>query len=141
MDQLTVDQLGQDQLTVDQLTYYPLIVAGDFNLDVNRRDDKHYDRAKQLSLWTETADSLGLQWCETGPTYKSHGVFQGQHRISTLDYVFAWVRGGGTAVLVPDALSDHSPVLATFRAPGVMRREKERRTTRDWKRTNWDLLR
>ena len=56
--------------------------------------------------------STGLDLLPTGPTFKSFGKFSRGHHISTLDQVYVSETVPARAILLPDAVTDHFPVLA-----------------------------
>ena len=61
----------------------------------------------------------------TGPTFKSDGSFDGTHKMATLDHVYSRSSDVGVAKVLPDAGSDHSPVVATVHV-GAARAKKKR---------------
>ena len=116
-----------------------LIVAGDFNLDPTRRGDTSYYQNSLLNTFLEATDEHGLQWVRTGPTFKSDGKFDGQHRVSTIDLVFGRTMRPLQAETLDFAASDHAPVLAWI--PTVLSKPKTlTKVSRDWSYLNFDHL-
>ena len=116
-----------------------LYLAGDFNLDIARADDPNYYKQHLLHRWTAFTEELGLRWSETGPTFMSDGIFNGEHRFSTIDHVYARTRYDVTSYVLPDLTSDHRPVLA--RVSGVQARKKRQtRQDRNWSAMDKDAL-
>ena len=112
-----------------------LLVVGDLNLDMARADNLDYYRHSLLSRWKSLCEEHSLIWMPTGPTFKSDGSFDGTHKMATLDHVYSRSSDVGVAKVLPDAGSDHSPVVATVHvgAARAKKKDKKRRTERNWK--------
>ena len=120
--------------------YKTFHVVGDINLDVSREGDKEYYKKALLSRWNNLMTELGLVWAETGPTYKSFGRHQGQHRISTIDLIYSRGREMKATVL-PDGTSDHWPVLAEAKNASKSALPKRvSRQDRNWRNINTSAL-
>ena len=90
-------------------------IAGDINLDADKYTCRTLPAgSKELyESWLELTSTHGLDLLPTGPTFKSFGKFNGgRHHISTLDQVFVSESIPARAYLLPDAVTDHFPVLA-----------------------------
>ena len=133
--------------------YKTLHICGDFNLNPWRIRDEDYYRKGLLQRWCDLALEIGLKWAETGPTFRSHGQFGNEHRLSTIDLVYSRSARVTEASVLPDALSDHSPVFAVIKnAPQACKPKKETRQDRNWQKMditalethllnwNWDPL-
>ena len=91
-----------------------VLLMGDFNLDVERLQDKSYCRqhlARHLSM---TLADLGLTYHKTPPTYRSHGTFNGTCRLSTIDHVYSHALAIEDATTLSSTMTDHWPVAATL---------------------------
>eukprot|EP00095_Tigriopus_kingsejongensis_P005365 maker-scaffold34_size539781-snap-gene-3.22 protein:Tk05365 transcript:maker-scaffold34_size539781-snap-gene-3.22-mRNA-1 annotation:"open rectifier potassium channel protein 1" len=64
-----------------------IIVLGDFNLDSHRAGDATSSRWALRGNLLEAVEATGLEYSPTPPTWRSHGLFQGSHRVSCLDHV------------------------------------------------------
>ena len=118
-----------------------LHICGDINLDPTRREDGVYYRRTLLKKWCALMDELGLKWAETGPTYKSHGLFSGEHKLSTIDLVYSRSAGVTEATVLPDGGTDHSPVYAVIKGtPDSRRLKRETRQDRNWQNMDSALL-
>jgi hypothetical protein len=92
-----------------------IVLLGDMNLDVSRKDDKLYYRRDLTIEFMDAVESTGLEYMSTGYTWHSYGRFLNgsgnyvqQH--SVIDHCY--VAGLAAQVqLLPDATTDHSPVL------------------------------
>ena len=121
--------------------YKTLHICGDFNLNPRRLTDEDYYRKGLLQRWCDLALEIGLKWAETGPTFRSHGQFGNEHRLSTIDLVYSRCARVTEASVLPDALSDHSPVFAVIRnAPQVCKPKKETRQDRNWQKMDITAL-
>ena len=110
-------------------------IAGDINLDPSRAEDEDYYKKALLKRWINLMAELGMSWAETGPTYKSYGSRQGQHKYSTIDLIYT--RGKDMiATVLPDGTGDHWPILAEVR-DGTKRGKPKRETRRD---RNWKSM-
>jgi endonuclease/exonuclease/phosphatase (EEP) superfamily protein YafD len=111
-----VSQLAKmSDLLADLSLKGQICLAGDLNLDIPRLHDPSYYRSCLLQDWLATVgDRLGLKWLHTEPTFKSDGLFSGSHRTATLDHIYIPADTDAQVSLLPDAMSDHSPVLATI---------------------------
>jgi hypothetical protein len=117
-----------------------VILMGDFNLAIELKDDAAYSRHKMLNEFTAATAAAGLEYLPTSTTWHSYGRFLDGggaststaatasavtastststatatrvQRHSTLDHCY--VAGVSAQVrLLPDATTDHSPVLLT----------------------------
>ena len=110
-----------------------LHVSGDINLDPTRGGDKTYYKKPLLRKWLALMEECGLKWAETAKTWKSHGVFNGAHKQSTIDVVYSRCSGVIEAKLLLDAGTDHCPVQAVIKDLSDTRRSKrETRQDRVW---------
>ena len=88
-------------------------IVGDINLDAGKFESIPHASRELYESWLEIASTNGLDLLPTGPTFKSFGKFQGgRHHVSTLDQVYVSESVPATAFLLPDAITDHFPVLA-----------------------------
>ena len=102
--------------------------------------DLDYYRIHMLTLWLELCEEHGLRWVETGPTFKSDGTFNGAKKTAVLDHFYARCAGNITVEVLPDAASDHAPVLATISKENLRNTTQgQYRTGRNWKNLNKDL--
>ncbi len=104
-----------------------VVLLGDLNLDVARRDDAGYYRRHMLGMFFSLLSELGfvLHNDLNTPTFKSHGSFQTalglRHRESVLDLICSL----GTLDQCPvvrvlaNAAGDHRPVLAAYPLHGA----------------------
>ena len=93
-----------------------ICVMGDFNLDMSRMGDLLYARKELLLKWTNALNAAGLTWLQTGPTWRSYGCFINGHRTSIIDHVYvsANLADHTAAVVLKDASTDHSPIIASL---------------------------
>ena len=119
--------------------YKSLYLAGDFNLDMARAHDPEYYKLVLLQRWSSFTEELGLRWAETGPTFMSDGVFNGEQRFSTLDHVYARTSYDVTSQVLPDLTSDHRPVMAKV-ARVQARKRRQTRQDRNWRALDKDTL-
>jgi hypothetical protein len=101
---------------IDQITRAAetprFVLMGDFNLNVERKDDPSYSRRKLTNEFTAAVTATGFKYLETPTTFHSYGRFLDGHvqRHSTLDHCY--VVGVNAAVkLLPNATTDHQPLL------------------------------
>ncbi len=102
--------------------YKNVLVAGDFNLDVNRINDALYCRRSLLSAHLVEMEAAGFSFA--GPftdTYTSHGKYGAKKvsRTSRLDHVYlaGIISREAEVVALPNAATDHRPVLASVLVP------------------------
>ncbi|XP_059083697.1 uncharacterized protein LOC131880977, partial [Tigriopus californicus] len=81
-----------------------VVLTGDLNLDVSRVDDKGYHRHSLLTKLLSDLTEAGLEYIPTGPTWVSHGTFQGFHRTSTIDHTYVF-GASVTVTVLPDSTS------------------------------------
>ena len=112
-----------------------LIIVGDINLDIARKDDQTYYNLQRLLKWLDLIDETGLAWLETKYTYKSYGKHDGEHHYSTLDHVYqrGFLNCECTINVLDSAPTDHYPVVATFSKALNIRKPLETRTERNFK--------
>ena len=65
-----------------------IIIAGDINLDMARIEDPNYYNSVRLHRWLQAMEECGLSWLPTGFTYQSYGIYDGEHRRSTIDHIY-----------------------------------------------------
>ena len=120
----------------------PIFLLGDTNLDISRLDQAEYKRRPMLLQWLDLVTRLGSAWLPTPPTWTSYGLHNGNHRRSTIDQVFAPFPDGSTADVLPDAATDHHPVLATalVNRPPPMSGRLPRRTQRNFASVDYTAL-
>ncbi len=124
-----------------------VLLMGDLNLDVARKDDEKYYRRNMLTALLSLLEELGfvLENDLASPTYKSHGCFQTaeglQHRESVLDLICSLgVRNlRPTVRVLANAAGDHRPVLASYPLCAVGFTVKEK-CCRDLKRVTPEAL-
>ena len=88
-------------------------MTGDINLDAGKFGSIPAASRELYESWLELTSTNGLDLLPTGPTYKSFGKHQGgRHYISTLDQVYVSDSISARAILMPDAVTDHFPVIA-----------------------------
>ena len=101
-------------------------IAGDINLDAAKYQSIPAGAKALYESWLDMTSSTGLDLLQTGPTFKSFGKFQGgRHHISTLDQVYISESVPARAILLPDAVTDHFPVLADLQVQSKGARPKE----------------
>ena len=96
-------------------------IAGDINLDASRYESIPAGAKELYEAWLELTSNHGLDLLPTGPTFKSFGKFKvkgGEHHISTLDQIYVSESIPATAYLMPDAATDHYPVVADLQSEG-----------------------
>lgn len=110
---------------------YSVVLAGDVNLNMARQVPDGYSPWPLLRKFREAMDAADLHWLPTGSTWRSYGKHDGQHRESIIDVIFVSGKlSPCTATLLPDAPSDHFPVLLSLaaddakvtRRPGKMKK-------------------
>ena len=117
--------------------YKTMFVLGDLNLDPNRQEEELYYKRVLLERWTNLMEELGLQWAPTGPTFKSYGLFNGNHILSTLDLVYSRSNREVVATVLSDGGCDHWPVLASLKgAPSGRGPKRVTRRDRNWQKIN-----
>ena len=94
-----------------------LVFLGDFNLDQHRPDDATYRYRSLLGVLNEGMTAAGLDYVPTPPTWRSNGLYGGNHRTSCIDHIYYKGEVSGVAVL-PDAITDHLPIVARVEAAG-----------------------
>jgi hypothetical protein len=89
-----------------------VILLGDFNLNVERREDKTYGRQGLLNKFAAATAATGFEYLPTPTTWSSYGRFQdGQvQRHSTIDHCYV-IGVRATVSVLPDATTDHRPLL------------------------------
>ena len=121
--------------------YKTLHVCGDINIDPTRHEEADYYKKALLNKWCSVTEELGLVWARTGPTYRSHGCFGGEHRLSTIDLVYSRCAMETEVTVLTDSGTDHSPIHALIK--GVQKAsmpKRETRQDRNWKNINSDAL-
>jgi hypothetical protein len=123
----------------------PLLLLGDFNYDMQKIANSSYTHRTKLVSWLEFLQERALSWIPTGPTFVSHGTRGGKHSRSTLDHVYATAGLDPEVDVLPDAPSDHYPLLVSLsnlrHGPTAGRREKlERVQVRDFEGINFDAM-
>ncbi len=111
-----------DQITEIAEEYSRVLIMGDFNLDMARKEDPGYYRRRLLKLLLNCIEQTefsitNLQYM--APTYYSHGVFDdgdgsSSHKTSILNHIY--FRGLPTPLftVLPTAMTDHRPVTVEF---------------------------
>ncbi len=102
-----------------------ILVAGDLNLDWARRKDVKYYRRRMLAehcCCLEELDLIVANELDPSPTYRSHAIFtdgKGDKaaRESVLDHLLYHGLATPTFRVLPHAITDHRPILATFELP------------------------
>ena len=97
-------------------------IAGDINLDATKYQSIPHSDRQLYESWLDITNNNGLDLLHTGPTFKSFGKHKGQHYISTLDQVYVSETILAEAIQLPDAVTDHFPVLAELQVRGVKTR-------------------
>ena len=100
-----------------------ICLAGDFNLDA-RRLLTGCQLPPFYRSWKDYSASLGLDLLRTSPTFKSFGPIRGKHHISTLDHVYVSSSIPASATALPDAATDHFPVLACIEVGKKLQRSQ-----------------
>ena len=109
-------------------------LCGDMNIDPTRTEEADYYKKTLLNKWCSVTEELGLAWTETGPTFRSHGRFDGEHRVSTIDLVYSRSVMETMVSVLPDSGSDHSPLFAVIEGTKKSSNPKrETRQDRNWK--------
>ena len=91
--------------------YKSVTVMGDFNLDTFRPDDESYTRRALLHALIDGMALAGLEYWPTKYTYRSHGRYNGEHRLSCLDHVYDTGTTVAEVSVLSDSATDHRPVL------------------------------
>ena len=91
---------------------YDMCLAGDINLDAQQFASLPSDL---YTSWIDLTTMYGLDLLETTPTYKSFGKHNGRHYISTLDQIYVSNTIPAGADAMPDAATDHFPVIGRLR--------------------------
>ena len=86
-------------------------LAGDFNFDAGL-PATGCQLPRLYRTWRNFVTSTGLDLLPTSPTFKSFGPIRGRYHISTLDHIYVSPSLPATATTLPDAATDHFPVLA-----------------------------
>ena len=137
------DQLdGLISFIEESVSEKPIFLLGDTNLDISKLDLTEYKRRPLLLRWLDLVKRLGSTWLPTPPTWTSYGLHNGDHRRSTIDRVYVPYPDGSTVVVLPDAATDHHPVLATARInkPPPMSGRLPRRTQRNFASVDYTAL-
>ncbi len=93
------------------------IVAGDFNLDYERKEDTAYYRHNMISTHLSYMEGMGFKYMSPHTaTYNSHGLYRSgggviSRRSSKLDHVYALGLGSLNVHTHPYAATDHFPVM------------------------------
>ena len=98
-----------------------LVILGDFNLDHSRASDKNYDRKQVLQDWQEGLATSSLTYHPTTDTWHSYGTFGEDNRASAIDHVYTSneLANDVSVSVLPDAITDHLPVLALLSTHSV----------------------
>ena len=94
-----------------------IFILGDLNLDLSRKEDNTYYRRPFLQRWCDFLEEHGIEWAYTGHTFKSDGIFNGNHRTATLDHIYYRSSADVDATVLSNSASDHSPVTAMATLP------------------------
>ena len=102
--------------------YSRVLIMGDANLDVSRVGDTRYYRRRLLKLLLgclEQSDLLLANLQNLSPTYYSHGIFtegdgSASQRTSVLDHIYYRGLPPPSLDVLPNAMTDHRPVVARF---------------------------
>ena len=115
--------------------------CGDMNIDPTRTEEAGYYKKNLLDKWCSVMEELGLVWAKTGPTYRSHGCFDGVHRVSTIDLVYSRCAMVTNVSVLPDSGTDHSPLYAVIEGTKQSSNSKrETRQDRNWKNLDSAIL-
>ena len=90
-------------------------IVGDINLDAGHFHSPSSvpsPRRELFDSWIQLMGTNGLDLLTTGPTFKSFGKYNGGHNVSTLDQVYVSESIPARAKVMPDAATDHFPVVA-----------------------------
>ena len=90
-------------------------IAGDINLDAGlfpSTSSIPSPRRELFDSWLQLMSTNGLDLLHTGANYKSFGKYRGSHHISTLDQVYVSESIPARVQVMPDAATDHFPVVA-----------------------------
>ncbi len=123
---------GREDLDLEELDeamremsskYERVVVMGDMNLDLAKKEDPAYYRHRLLKLHLGCLEETGLHVAneqDMSPTFFSHGKFEDKagvisQKCSILDHVYyrGWPSPPSFTVL-PLAMTDHRPTLARF---------------------------
>ena len=117
----------QEQLKAARCHGRPVFLLGDINLNILD------SAAPQIRRYHSMLSELGMTQLVNRPTHL--------HPVPTaLDHVLTDQRDPAPDVdVLPDAISDHQPVVVTARL-GRVRRSAEWRTARSWRRCDWDAI-
>ena len=99
-----------------------MCIAGDINLDAGKYGSIPSAARDLYESWLDLTSINGLELLPTGPTFKSFGKHKdGRHYISTLDQIYVSESIPAMAYLMPDAATDHFPVIADLQVRGGKR--------------------
>jgi hypothetical protein len=92
-------------------------VLGDFNLDLHRSMDSGYGPRPLLLALHNAAKASGLRHLVTAATYRLHGLYPSDKgtpapRCLCIDHVYVTEDLAASVLVLPDATTDHQPVLA-----------------------------
>ena len=115
-----------------------VLVIGDFNLNTKRINDPDYDRRKMTEAHLAAMDAAGFNFLGPfEPTFFSHGRFgpEGTQRKSTLDHAYSCgLPETLTVHVLPDATTDHRPIMVSIPAPAPGTGSLQTLKQRDFKR-------
>jgi hypothetical protein len=94
-----------------------VVMLGDFNLDWHRSLDSGYGPCPLLLHFGNVSKTRGLRHLPTAATFRSHGLFPTATgppapRVSCIDHIYTTEDWSASVLVLPDATTDHRPVLA-----------------------------
>jgi hypothetical protein len=129
----------RNQLQAAATEFDNIIFAGDVNLDTARRCNMRYGRRCLMLAHDNAVAEANMRYLTTGVTYRSYGQHKREdgevrgHEL-VLDHVCVTKDLEATVSMLPDATTDHSPVVAAVTVNRVAP------TTRSMKRRNFKAL-
>jgi hypothetical protein len=129
----------RDQLQVAAAEVDNIILAGDINLDTDRKCDLRYGQICLMLTHNNAVAESNMRYLETGVTNRSHGQHKredGEVRghESVLDHICVTKDLEATVSVLSDATTDHSPVVAAVTVNRVAP------TTKSMERRNFKAL-
>jgi hypothetical protein len=96
----------------------PVIILGDFNLDMAKTRDSGYTHKTLLGSYLGAINDCALEYHPTGTTYRSHALHMQPdsnlgHHHSCLDHPLT-AGAVATVTLLDDASTDHMPLLVSL---------------------------
>ena len=135
-----LDQLSSQVLRASE-TGLNVLLIGDTNLD---HMNPNHRKATEANEFLQYIEGSSMRHLKTGPTWQSHGLFKNCSclssgcncprvpRTSTIDNAFCSISMNANIKILPDTISDHSPLLVDIKLKSGHKESKlETKWTRD----------